>query len=160
GAGDEQDESGDPGEQLQVRGIVFLHGLDSGTAGSEPGVDFGETPGVFGALIILVVGSEGLADGDVNLLFEDLLFCWCCSDAGFYAADDVDPALARVVHKLCIGQRHSGCDGQIVFGRGAGEAIAVEASRCDADDGDGFGVDPEGAADDGGVAVVGVLPCV
>jgi hypothetical protein len=48
--------------------------------------------------------------------------------------------------------------GRVVVGRRAGEAVAVEALGCDAGDEDGFCVDPEGAADDGGVGGVVVLP--
>src|SRR5260370_5875889 len=57
-------------------------------------------------------------------------------------------------------QHRDGCNGEIKVGWGAGQAIAVEACGRDACDGDGLGVDPECAADDGGVAAVVVLPHV
>ena len=62
--------------------------------------------------------------------------------------------------KVRVGQDRHGFDGEIKVGRGAGEAIAVEAFGSDACDGDGLGVDPECAADDGWVASVIVLPGV
>ena len=70
------------------------------------------------------------------------------------------PTLAGLVHESRVGQDRHGFDGEIKVGRGAGEAIAVEALGSDACDGDGLGVDPECAADDEWVAAVVVLPHV
>ena len=79
-------------------------------------------------------------------------------DAGFEAADDVEPLGGGVVDVVDVHERGHGLDGQVVVGRSAGEAVAVEAFGRDAGDDDGFGIHPEGAADDGGVAGVVVLP--
>src|SRR5271163_1730530 len=57
-----------------------------------------------------------------------------------------------------VGQHGHRLDRQVVLGGRAGDAVAVEAARRDAYDGDGLGVDPEGGADDGGVSCELMLP--
>ena len=92
--------------------------------------------------------------------FGDFCLEWSDGYTGFYAADDVEPTLAGLVHESRAGQNRRGFDGEIKVGRGAGEAVAVEAFGSDTCDGDGPGVDPECAADDGWVAGVVALPHV
>ena len=143
GAGDEQDESGDPGEQMQVRGVPLLHGLDPGACGGEGGVGFGELFLTARALEVLA-GGVGLAQEGVDLLLELRGYGY----SGLWAADDVEPALGGVVYVGCVGEQGRGLDGEIEVWRGAGDAVAEEALGGYSDDGDGAGVDPEGAADD------------
>src|SRR6185369_2808601 len=131
GAGDEEDESGDPLEQLERRGVVFLHRLDASAGRDEAGVDLGQAFGVFGALVVLVVCGEGLAEGDVDLLFESLLIGRRGSDTRFEAADDIEPPSPGVVGELRIGEWNSADDGKVVFGWSAGEAVSEEALRGD-----------------------------
>ncbi len=57
-------------------------------------------------------------------------------------------------------QNRHGFDGEIKVGRGAGQAVAIEAFGSDPCDGDSLGVDPEVASDDGGVTAVIVMPHV
>ena len=57
-----------------------------------------------------------------------------------------------------IGKGGHGLNGEKKIGRIANETIAVEALGCDASDGDGLGVDPEVAADDGRIGGVRVPP--
>ena len=51
-------------------------------------------------------------------------------------------------------------EGEVVVRRRAGRGGRRRSPSGDADDGDRLGVDPEGAADNGGIAVIGVLPGV
>ena len=59
-----------------------------------------------------------------------------------------------------VGNRVHALNGEVELGRSGGDAVAEEAGRRDADDGDRLGVDPEGATDDGRVGVEVVLPGV
>lgn len=72
--------------------------------------------------------------------------------------DDVEPLRVGIGHVADSAEGGHGLDGEVVVGRGIGEAVAVEALGNDADDGDGFGVHPEGAAYDRRVGRVIVLP--
>ena len=131
---------------------MFLEVLDAGASGGEDDVGFSE--GFFAAF----VGVGGIGGDDLAEEAVDFGLQWSERDAGFDAADDVEPLGGGVVDVVDVHEGGHGFDGHVVVGWGAGEAVAVETFRCDAGNDDGFGIDPEGAADDRGVAGVVVLP--
>ena len=63
------------------------------------------------------------------------------------AADDVGPLDFGIMQVGRADDRVHRLQRQVIFGGLAGKTVAVKALRRDTNDGDGLGVDPEGAAD-------------
>ena len=154
GAGDEKNESGDPLQQVEMILVVVLHVLDAGAAGREHDVRTAEN---------LFARSVGERLERSELLPEQGAgFGLQCGrwKSRLDAADDVGPLNVSGSLKYGAPLTSPWTSWAGNSWAGAGKAIAVEALGRDADDGDGLGVDPEGAADDGGVGGVILLPGV
>jgi hypothetical protein len=96
-----------------------------------------------------------LAQLDLHLRLDGRGLC-----AGRDAPDEIEPLLVSALEYVCINGREGRhqVDGQPKRGRRGAEALAVEAGRRNADNGDRPAVDGEAGADDRRIASQFLLP--
>jgi hypothetical protein len=151
-AGDEENDAGDPHEQVEVGLVLILKVLDTAPCGGEDDVGFGE------GQLALGVGVHGIRGDDLAEEAADFGLQRGEGDTRFEAADDVEPLHRGAVDVSDVHEGGHGLHGEVVVGWRAGEAVAIETLRRNSGDDDGLGVDPECGTDDGRIAGVVVLP--
>jgi hypothetical protein len=100
--GDEENEAGDPHQQVQVTFILLLHALDAGTAGAETEVLPGDE-GVFGTDDVGNRALEELQELDLQLRLDGRGL-----SAGCDAADEIQPLLVSMRDKVSIDRPERG----------------------------------------------------
>ena len=111
--------------------------------------------GALGAREIGQRAFEELLELDLHLRLDGRGLC-----ARRDAPDEVEPLQISALQQVSVdrGERRHQMDGKPEGRRRGTEALAVEAGRRDADDGDRLAVDGEAGADDGGIAAEFLLP--
>src|SRR5581483_5591985 len=143
GAGDEQNQRGNPGEEMKTIPSSLLKVLNASAARRQNHVLLGN---------LLVVAVEGISGNSCKPLTEargDFGFEGLGSNSRLEATESVQPVGLGNFQDSSLAFKHRlGIEGNPEGGRIAVEAVAEESRRRDADDGDGMALDEERRADD------------